>query len=123
MIPITPPIELKRHRFDQELRENVAAVRADGHADANFARPLGDAHEHDVHDADAADDERHTRRSRKAKASSRVKWRWPPVGDFLLVAHREIIIASGPNLCRWRSKRYDLLLGGFDLILDRRSAR
>ena len=33
------------------------AVRADGHANANLAGALGDTHEHDVHDADAADDE------------------------------------------------------------------
>ena len=31
----------------------------DGHADADLARPLGDADEHDVHDADAADEQRH----------------------------------------------------------------
>ena len=51
----------ERDRFDQELGEDVAAMRADGHADADFARPLGHAHEHDVHDADAADDERNAR--------------------------------------------------------------
>ena len=46
----------ERDGFDQELQEDVPAARADGHADADFARPLGDADEHDVHDADAADD-------------------------------------------------------------------
>ena len=34
-------------------------VGADGHADADLARPLGDAHQHDVHHADAADEQRH----------------------------------------------------------------
>ena len=33
-------------------------MRAHGHADADLARALRHADEHDVHDADAADDER-----------------------------------------------------------------
>ena len=43
--------------LDQELQHDVAALRADGDADADLAGALGDAHEHDVHDADAADDQ------------------------------------------------------------------
>ena len=43
--------------LDEELHEDVALARADRHADADLARPLGDAHEHDVHDADAADEQ------------------------------------------------------------------
>ena len=46
------------HRLDQELKQDVAAAGADRHADADLARPLGDADEHDVHDADAADEQR-----------------------------------------------------------------
>ena len=42
-------------RLDQELADDVALARADGAADADLARPLHDAGEHDVHDADAAD--------------------------------------------------------------------
>ena len=51
----------ERHRFDQELSEDVAAVRADGHADTDFARPFSHAHEHDVHDSDSADHQRDAR--------------------------------------------------------------
>jgi hypothetical protein len=47
------------HGLEQELREDVALAGADGHADADLARPLGDRDEHDVHDADAADEQRH----------------------------------------------------------------
>src|SRR5215217_1243276 len=47
--------------LDEELREHVGAARADGHADADLARPLGHGDEHDVHDPDAADDERDRR--------------------------------------------------------------
>jgi hypothetical protein len=58
-MPIEPADQRERHRLDQELREDVAAARADRHAQADFARALGDRHQHDVHDADAADHERH----------------------------------------------------------------
>ena len=40
------------------------AAGADGHADADLARPLGDRDQHDVHDADAADDAARWRRWR-----------------------------------------------------------
>ena len=48
----------QRQRLDEELGEDVAAARADRLADADLAGPLPDRHEHDVHDPDAADDER-----------------------------------------------------------------
>ena len=48
-------------------------LRADRHAQADLARALGDRHQHDVHDADAADEERHRRdrgeQDRRAPAS------------------------------------------------------
>ena len=44
--------------LDQELQQNVAAPGADGLAHADLARPLDDRNEHDVHDADAADEQR-----------------------------------------------------------------
>ena len=45
-------------RLDQELKQDVEAAGADGEPQADFARPLGHRHQHDVHDPDAADDER-----------------------------------------------------------------
>jgi len=49
----------QRERLDQKLRQHVARPRAHSHADAILACALGDTDEHDVHDADAAHDERH----------------------------------------------------------------
>src|ERR1035437_7675859 len=40
--------------LDEDLGKDVARGRADGFADADFAHPLGDTGEHDVHDANAA---------------------------------------------------------------------
>ena len=56
--PIRPPKTESVDGFEEELQEDVSAAGADGHADADLAGPLGDADEHDVHDADAADEER-----------------------------------------------------------------
>src|SRR5690349_15102126 len=41
----------------EELRHDVRRLRADRHADADLACSFGDGHQHDVHDADAADHE------------------------------------------------------------------
>ena len=42
--------------FGEELPQDVAAARADRFANPDLLRPLGHAHEHDVHDADAGGD-------------------------------------------------------------------
>src|SRR5260221_9294563 len=39
--------------LEEELADDVAAAGTDGFADADLARPLGHADQHDVHDADA----------------------------------------------------------------------
>ena len=45
-------------RLDQELLGDVPPLGAQGPADADLAGPLGHRRQHDVHDADAADQER-----------------------------------------------------------------
>ena len=45
-------------RLHHELREDVAGAGADGAADADLARPLEHRGQHDVHDPDAADEQR-----------------------------------------------------------------
>ena len=50
--------QAQHERLEQELQQDVMALRADGLADADLARPLRHGHEHDVHDADAADEQR-----------------------------------------------------------------
>ena len=51
----------ERDGFDQKLDEDVVALGADGFAHADFAGALGDGDQHDVHHADAADDEAYRR--------------------------------------------------------------
>ena len=50
--------EREHDGFHEELLENVVVGGADGFAQADLLRAFNDGHEHDVHDADAADDER-----------------------------------------------------------------
>src|ERR1017187_7898364 len=47
-------------RLGQELAHDVALAGANGAADADFARPLEHRRQHDVHDADAAHQQRNT---------------------------------------------------------------
>ena len=48
----------QHHHLGEELEEDVAAPAANGHANADLARALGDGDEHHVGDPNAADDER-----------------------------------------------------------------
>ena len=53
-----PAEEREGEGLDEELGQDVPATRPDGLADPDLAGPLADRHQHDVHDPDAADDER-----------------------------------------------------------------
>lgn len=44
--------------FEEELEENIAGRGTNGFADADFAGTFGNGDEHNVHDADAADNKR-----------------------------------------------------------------
>src|SRR3954469_10471133 len=48
----------EHHGFYQELPLHIFFRGADGHADADLARALSHRHQHDVHDANAAHDQR-----------------------------------------------------------------
>src|SRR5258706_2480578 len=52
------PDEAQHHGFAQELQPDRSFRRADGDTHADLPRPLRDRDQHDVHDADAADQER-----------------------------------------------------------------
>ena len=50
--------QAEHDRLDQELEQDRRRPRADRLAQADLARALGDRDEHDVHDPDAADEQR-----------------------------------------------------------------
>ena len=102
--------------FDEELSEDVAAVRADGQANPDLAGAFRNANEHDVHDANATDDEGDASDG-KEETGHDVGGGVGSVSDFLLVAHGEIVIATGTNVVTLAKEGNDLLLSGLDLIL------
>src|SRR5205814_6161330 len=87
----------ERDRFNQELHENVAPVRADRHARTDLACPLSYAYEHDVHDPDSADHERHAG-NRAKQYRHDCSRRGRRICNLLLITHREIVIATGANV-------------------------
>ena len=72
------------------------AAGADGQADADLARPLGDRDEHDVHDADAADEQRN---AGDRAEQQRHHQRDDPqhVGDFGRVVDGEIVLRAAAD--------------------------
>ena len=107
----------QRDRLDQKLEEDVAAMRADGQADADLARPLRHAHEHDVHDADAADDERDAG-DRAEQHGHDARGGGRGFGDLLLVADGEIVVAAGANVVALAEQLGDLLLRRGEVVGD-----
>ncbi len=73
-------------------------MRAHRHARADFAGPFGDTHQHDVHDADAADHQRDAR-DRAEQSGHDVGRRRRRLRDFLLIAHGEIVVATRRECC------------------------
>ena len=59
--PMMPPVTLKATASATELQPDIARARADRPAEADLPGPLGHRQQHDVHDPDAADQQRHRR--------------------------------------------------------------
>ena len=94
------PAEQRQHRrLDQELHEDVPLMRADGQPDADLARALGHRDQHDVHDADAADQQADGG-DRAEHAGHHIGGAGHGVGDLRHVAHREIVVAVGRDVAR-----------------------
>ena len=63
--PSRPPARPSTRRLDQELPADHRRPGAERLAQADLPGPLGDRHQHDVHDADAADQQRERRDARQ----------------------------------------------------------
>ena len=82
--------DTEEHRFGEKLQQHVQSARADRHAQPDLAGPLGDRHEQDVHDPDAADhqrDRRHGGQQQRHDLAAALGGR----GDLTEIAHREIL--------------------------------
>ena len=87
----------EQNRLDQELQQDVHAARADRHPDADLAGALGNRDQQDVHDADAADQQRNRcdrgeqQRHHMAAALGRFR-------DLAQVADIEIVVLARLNM-------------------------
>ena len=107
--------QAQRDGFDQELQPDVAGLRADGDADADLAGAFGHAHQHDVHDADAADKKRNAGH-RPQQQGDDLGNGIHRVGDFLLVENVEIVVLPGGQAMALAQQAGDLLLGDFHAV-------
>ena len=109
-MPMMPPVAAMTTASTRNCSMMSLAARADGHADADLAGAFGDRHEHDVHDADAADQQRdagdaaeqdrhHPRRALRR------------FGDVGQIAHGEVIFAPFGDAVALAQEQRDLLLG------------
>ena len=96
-------------RLDEELDEDVALARADRQADADLARPLGDADQHDVHHADAADHEAH-RRDRQEERGEHGRDRLLRLAELGLRVDDEVGVLALRDAMALPQDRRDLLL-------------
>ncbi len=60
MMLAIPPVAL-RNTASVKLQQNLQAACAQRHSQSDLARPLGDRDQQDVHDSDAADQQRYRR--------------------------------------------------------------
>ena len=108
-------------RLDEELGPDVARAGADGHADADLARPLGDRDEHDVHDPDAADEERDAG-DRPEEDGHRPRLLLGLLEHLGLRTDHEVVFLAGRPVdpVTLPQERRDLLLRGLDAGRSRR---
>src|SRR5207248_10933659 len=86
-----------RGGLGEELAQYVAAPRAEGLPQADLASPFRDRHQHDVHDHDAADDQRHEHDARDDGGEDRADAGPESLDAFRGVEH-EIVVLLGAQM-------------------------
>ena len=69
---MAPPNPQRVIASTRNCRKTLLRARTDGHAQTDLARSLGDGNEHDVHDADAADEQAHRRHASQETIEDRL---------------------------------------------------
>src|SRR5207247_1210222 len=93
-------------RFEEDLQQHIAPARADGHAQADLARPLGDRHQHDIHDPDAAHQQRHAGDAGEQRHHGLRRF-FPDARHFLHRADHEVVRVARLNLVTPAEQRGD----------------
>ena len=95
--------QAQHDRFHEKLQQHVLAAGADRHPQADLACPLGDRDEHDVHDADAADEQRNAGNRRQQRGHR--AWPFPSARPAISSSVRTMKSSGSPrhDLVRTRS--------------------
>ncbi len=104
-------------RLGEKLHEHVERLRPERHADADLARSLRHADEHDVHDADAPDEERH-RRDAREEHGHRLRSLFLGARDLAQVADGEVVVLALPEVVALAKERRDVGLGARGLPFE-----
>ena len=93
-MPIAPPASDSTIASTRNCSSTSTVARADRQAQADLARPLGHRHQHDVHDADAADEQRH-RGDARQQVGHRRRGRRQHARHLLERPHHEVVVVAG----------------------------
>src|SRR5690606_1671690 len=104
-----PPEKRKDHGLHEELQQDLAGGGADGHPDADLPGPFGNRDQHDVHDADTADQEADGR-NRAQERRHRARDLLHRLRDLLHVVHEEVGLLPRADLAALAHERLDLRL-------------
>ena len=107
--------DAEQNGFEEKLALDVAFAGADGESDADLAGPFGDGDEHDVHDADAADEQRDAGDGAEQPGHD-FRSRGGELGDFLLGANHEVVVAAGLDAVALAEQIGNVAADLFDLI-------
>src|SRR5258708_36636 len=113
--------EAQDHGLPEELKLDRLFRGAHGDADADLAGPLRHRHKHDVHDADAADDEG-DRRDGDEENRQRATRLELGVDDVLGVPNVEVVVLVGAQMVPVAEERGRLTSGELDGVLRHRRA-
>ena len=117
MMPSNPPTELSETASIRNWVRMSRPCAPTAIRDPDLTRPFGYADQHDVHDTDAPNDQRYAG-DRAEQSSHDVGRGRCRLGDFLLIAHGEIVIAAGPDVVPLAQQDGDLLLRRFEIGRD-----
>src|SRR5207253_10189316 len=114
----------ERDGLDQELQKDVTPACADRHAQTDLARALGDGYQHDVHDADASDQQGHGG-DRRQEIGHHPRRLLLSLEDLREIPEPEVVVLKRLQAMALPQEHADLVLGlghvlpGADLDGDR----
>src|SRR6266850_6669682 len=111
--------QCKSRRLDEKLNQDVVPPRSRRFADSYLARPFSHGYEHDVHDNDAADDQRNRRdadRHRKKRAADI----GPDLQEIVVRVEREVVLHAVRQMPSCAKRETNFTLSGREMLFIER---